>query len=158
TSVAEMTWFGTTSASWSNHHRLSWVSTFPLSGTSVGKTTSKAETRSEATRMRSSPSAYTSRTLPEWSSSMRLTLQGRGGPELELHGHRAQHGGRLFVRWPGRELRQAHLEDQHRAVVQADERVVRDAELVPRPGRPDAVAMDREDRVLAGEPGVEDAG
>ena len=40
TSVAEMTWLGTTSASWSNHQSDSWVRILPLSGIGVGSTTS----------------------------------------------------------------------------------------------------------------------
>ncbi len=40
TSVAEMTWFGATSASWPNHHSDSWVRILPLSGIGVGKITS----------------------------------------------------------------------------------------------------------------------
>ena len=40
TSVAEMTWLGTTSASCSNHHSESWVRIAPLSGTGVGSITS----------------------------------------------------------------------------------------------------------------------
>src|SRR5690242_17245714 len=86
TSAEETTWFGTTSASRSNHHSESWVRTAPLSGICVGSTTSKTEIRSEATSSRSSPSAQTSRTLPECSSSTTLSpLPGLGGqPE---HGH-----------------------------------------------------------------------
>ena len=41
----------------------------PLSGIGVGRITSYTETRSDATRIRSSPSAYTSRTLPRCSNS-----------------------------------------------------------------------------------------
>jgi hypothetical protein len=40
TSVDEMTWFGTTSASCSNHHSDSRVRIAPLSGIGVGSTTS----------------------------------------------------------------------------------------------------------------------
>ena len=40
TSVAEITWFGTRSASCSNHHSDSRVRTAPLSGIGVGSTTS----------------------------------------------------------------------------------------------------------------------
>src|SRR5216110_264491 len=72
TSVAEMTWLGTTSASCPNHHSDSRVRIVPLSGTGVGSTTSYTDTRSEATSTISSPSPYTSRTLPECSSSTAL--------------------------------------------------------------------------------------
>src|SRR5690606_7922609 len=61
--------FGATCASWSNHHSESWVSSLPLPGIGVGSTTSKTETLSDATRITSGPSAYTSRILPEWISS-----------------------------------------------------------------------------------------
>ena len=40
TSDAEITWFGTMSASWPNHHSDSWVKILPLSGIGVGSTTS----------------------------------------------------------------------------------------------------------------------
>src|SRR5215469_12364360 len=40
TSTAEMTWWGTRSASRSNHHSDSWVRMAPLSGIGVGSTTS----------------------------------------------------------------------------------------------------------------------
>ena len=40
TSVAEITWLGTRSASRSNHHSDSWVRIAPLSGIGVGSTTS----------------------------------------------------------------------------------------------------------------------
>ncbi len=40
TSVAESTWFGITSASWSNHHSESWVRIAPLPGIGVGRMTS----------------------------------------------------------------------------------------------------------------------
>ena len=40
TSVAEITWLGTMSASRSNHQSESWVSTRPLPGTGVGRITS----------------------------------------------------------------------------------------------------------------------
>ena len=63
------TWLSTRSASWSNHHRLSWVRMAPLSGMGVLSTWSNAEMLSVATmRMRSAPSSsttvYSSRTLP----------------------------------------------------------------------------------------------
>ena len=57
-----------------NHHSDSWVRIAPLSGIGVGSTTSYTETRSDATRIRSSPSAYTSRTLPRYSSSTQQVL------------------------------------------------------------------------------------
>ena len=41
------------------------VSTRPLSGIGVGRTTSKAEIRSDATIRSRSPKPYISRTLPE---------------------------------------------------------------------------------------------
>ena len=40
TSEAEITWFGTMSASWPNHYSDSWVKILPLSGIGVGSTTS----------------------------------------------------------------------------------------------------------------------
>src|SRR5690242_16472300 len=59
-------WFATRSAVRSNQNRLSPVRTRPLSGIGVGRTTSKALSRSDATRSRrSSLTAYRSRTLPE---------------------------------------------------------------------------------------------
>jgi hypothetical protein len=56
TSVVDRTWFGTRSASRANHHDESRVSTRPLSGIGVGSTTSYTDTRSDATRISSSPS------------------------------------------------------------------------------------------------------
>ena len=56
TSVDDTRWFGTTSASWPNHHTDSCVSSAPLSGIGVGSTMSYTDTRSEATSSRSSPS------------------------------------------------------------------------------------------------------
>ena len=48
----DTTWFGTMSASCSNHHSDSWVRTRPLSGIGVGSTKSYAEMRSLATKSR----------------------------------------------------------------------------------------------------------
>src|SRR6476660_7203818 len=54
------------SAVLSNQNRDSPVRTRPLSGISVGRTTSNADSRSDATsRSRSVPTAYRSRTFPE---------------------------------------------------------------------------------------------
>src|SRR4051794_7869188 len=59
-------WFGTRSSVRANQNRDRPVRTRPLSGISVGRTTSKALSRSEATRRRrSSETAYRSRTLPD---------------------------------------------------------------------------------------------
>src|SRR5262245_2101493 len=59
-------WFGTMSAGSANQNRDSPVSTRPLSGIAVGRTTSNADSRSDATRSsRSASSPYRSRTLPE---------------------------------------------------------------------------------------------
>src|SRR5206468_7569907 len=58
-------WFGTSPAVRANQNAERPVSTRPLSGISVGRTTSKVEMRSLATSSsRSSSSAYSSRTLP----------------------------------------------------------------------------------------------
>src|SRR5215210_3202058 len=58
-------WFGTSSRVRANQNAATPVSTRPLSGISVGKTTSKVEIRSLATSSsRSSSSAYSSRTFP----------------------------------------------------------------------------------------------
>src|SRR5438093_2695755 len=58
-------WLGTISRSSVNQKPERPVSTRPLSGISVGRTTSKVEMRSLATSSRrSSSSAYSSRTLP----------------------------------------------------------------------------------------------
>jgi hypothetical protein len=60
---------GTTAASRSNQKFDSAVSTAPLPGIGSGSTTSKADRRSVVTiSRRSSPTAYTSRTLPRWAS------------------------------------------------------------------------------------------
>src|SRR5436190_556395 len=62
----ESRWFGTRSAVSANQKRDRPVSTRPLSGISVGSTTSKALIRSEATSASlPSGSAYRSRTFPE---------------------------------------------------------------------------------------------
>jgi hypothetical protein len=59
-------WLGIIDAVSANQNREIAVRTRPLSGTRVGRTTSKAEMRSEATRTtRPSFSRYRSRTLPE---------------------------------------------------------------------------------------------
>src|SRR5260221_11618519 len=59
-------WFGTIDRSSVNQKPESPVSTRPLSGISVGRTTSKVEMRSLATSSRrSSSSAYSSRTFPD---------------------------------------------------------------------------------------------
>src|ERR1700751_4621014 len=92
TSVPEMTWLAITSVSWPNHHSDSCVSTRPLSGIGVGRTTSYTLTRSEATMMRSPPSAYRSRTFPEYASSTHAphqhqkptSVSGNDGPLLPL--------------------------------------------------------------------------
>ncbi len=55
---------GTISWVVSNQNTDIWVSTLPLSGIGVGRTTSYAEIRSDATISRSSSSSYISRTLP----------------------------------------------------------------------------------------------
>src|SRR5262245_12523391 len=58
-------WFGTIDSVRENQNRDRPVRTRPLSGISVGRTTSNADSRSDATRSnRSSPIAYRSRTLP----------------------------------------------------------------------------------------------
>src|SRR5215467_8049659 len=58
-------WFGTIGASSVNQYPERPVSTRPLSGISVGRTTSKVEIRSDATsNRRCSSRAYSSRTLP----------------------------------------------------------------------------------------------
>src|ERR1035437_3748498 len=54
-----------TSAVWANQKRDRPVSTRPLSGIGVGRTTSKAESRSLATSSRRSPTSNRSRTLPD---------------------------------------------------------------------------------------------
>jgi hypothetical protein len=51
------TWFGTRSSSRRNHHNDSCVRIAPLSGIGVGNTTSYTDTRSDATKITSSPSA-----------------------------------------------------------------------------------------------------
>src|SRR2546422_7719523 len=64
-------WFGTIACSSVNQKPERPVSTRPLSGISVGRTTSKVEIRSLATSSsRSSSSAYSSRTfpLPRWAA------------------------------------------------------------------------------------------
>src|SRR5690348_18482194 len=62
----ETRWFSTRSPVRENQNRDRPVRTRPLSGISVGRTTSKALRRSDATRRRrSSETAYRSRTLPE---------------------------------------------------------------------------------------------
>src|SRR5258705_2623885 len=59
-------WFATRSPVRPNQNRDRPVRTRPLSGIGVGRTTSKALSRSDAIRSRrSSPTAYRSRTLPE---------------------------------------------------------------------------------------------
>jgi hypothetical protein len=60
-----MRWLGTISSVRSNQNFESPVSTRPLSGIGVGRTTSKAEMRSEATISRRSPNPYISRTFPD---------------------------------------------------------------------------------------------
>src|SRR5712692_3377999 len=61
---AVITWFGTRSARRRNQKSESWVSTTPLAGMPLGRTTSKALMRSVATISSRSPRSYTSRTLP----------------------------------------------------------------------------------------------
>src|SRR4029453_2497656 len=70
-------WFGTIEAVFENQNRDRPVSTRPLSGISVGRTTSNAERRSDATSSsRSSPIAYRSRTLPERTNEPATVLAG----------------------------------------------------------------------------------
>ncbi len=69
------TWLGMMSRVRSNQKLESWVSTSPLPGIGVGRITSNAEMRSVATITRvSSPSAYTSRTLPRLTSSRSVSF------------------------------------------------------------------------------------
>src|SRR5215217_5806911 len=79
----ETTWFGTRSASWSNHHSDIRVRIRPLSGMVAPSTKSKIERRSLATMSRRpacTPSVirYRSRTLPECSGSV-PSIGGAGG-------------------------------------------------------------------------------
>src|SRR5207253_7018825 len=82
---SESRWFGTIAAVCANQYAERPVSTRPLSGISVGSTTSKVEIRSLATSSsRSSSRAYSSRTLPlpTWTASgMNRFLLGREGVE-----------------------------------------------------------------------------
>src|SRR5262245_31098375 len=70
-------WFGTIACVFENQNRDRPVRTRPLSGISVGRTTSKADRRSDATSSnRSSPIAYRSRTLPERTNDWATGLAG----------------------------------------------------------------------------------
>src|SRR5712691_5874024 len=76
-------WFATRSPVRPNQNRDRPVRTRPLSGIGVGSTTSKALSRSDATRRRrSSPTAYRSRTLPERRNESASGLA--GGMDLGL--------------------------------------------------------------------------
>src|ERR1035437_2809953 len=80
----ERRWFGTIPAVSANQNRDSPVSTRPLSGMAVGSTTSKADSRSDATRSKVSASmSYRSRTLPD-----RTNDSARGIDPLRLRWHR----------------------------------------------------------------------
>src|SRR5271157_24012 len=73
------------SAVWRNQNRDSPVSTRPLSGIGVGRTTSNADSRSLATSSRRSPTSNRSRTLPERTNPLEAWSAGpptRGSPGL----------------------------------------------------------------------------
>src|SRR5437764_7039673 len=86
-------WFGTRSAVRENQNRDRPVRTRPLSGIGVGRTTSKALRRSDATRSRrSSPTAYRSRTLPDRRNDSASGLAGGMGLGLQAV-ESGDHGG-----------------------------------------------------------------
>src|SRR3954447_463876 len=109
----EMRWFWTMSAVVANQNRDKPVSTRPLSGISVGRTTSNALSRSEATRRRrSSATAYRSRTLPDRrnvsASGIELDLQaietGDDGGDVAQEGVVVEAGIELGETQPLRDL------------------------------------------------------